>query len=464
LLEWAEAKAPGIVDRFCSQKRVWEDGQGAADGRPRIIPGDRLDSEIHQELGRIIGPKNQWFRFGRTLVAIRKVASGFTYSSDPEEKYRRSAYITGIAGLSAIDAANEIERYVEPGFIRKDSEGQLVFVPRSLSREFCERLIVSDVFLNTIPDLSKILSVPIPMLYKGALTYPKPGYDPRFKTFLRPDAPKLEEISFKDAVSILKAEVFGGFCFVREQSMTHALSRLITIFARGLLPSWSTRTPLWSYWGNRPRAGKDYCATIPNILLDGFACEQQPIGKDSAETAKRLMAANLAGAQVLHFSNCQGYLDDAAFTQAITAPFISARQLGSNSANAHQGAPNLADYSISLNVGSTCREDLVARSRPIELAFYSEDPNSRTFPKPDLHGWIVENRSRIISAIFALFKRWTEKGCPEGPRKLLPLLMTPGVGRFSPGGSKTSSHRTSKRCSMLRTGGESTRFSTRWVR
>ena len=181
------------------------------------------------------------------------------------------------------------------------------------------------------------------------------------------------------------------------------------------MPSWSTRTPLWAYWGNRPRAGKDYCATIPNILLDGFACEQQPIGKDSAETSKRIMAANLAGAQILHFSNQQGYLDDPALTQAITALFISGRQLGSNSASAHQGVPNLADYSISLNVGSTCREDIVARSRQIELAFYAEDPNSRTFPRPDLHGWIAENRSRIISAIFALFKHWAEKGCPEGP-------------------------------------------------
>ena len=197
LLEWAEAKDSGIVDRFCARKRIWEEGQDAPDGRPRIALGNQIDTEIHQKLSRIIGPKNQWFRFGRTLVAIRKIAFGFVYSSDPEEKYRRSAYITGIASLSALEAANEIERYVEPGYTTKDSENQLVFVPRSLSREFCERLIVSDVFLDNIPDLAKILSVPIPMLYNGALTWPKPGYDPRFKTFLPPNAPIPEEMSLR---------------------------------------------------------------------------------------------------------------------------------------------------------------------------------------------------------------------------------------------------------------------------
>ena len=56
------------------------------------------------------------------------------------------------------------------------------------------------------------------------------------------------------------------------------IARLLTPFARGFL-GWTTRVPLWHYAGNRPRVGKDYCATIPIVLMEGYAFEDQPIGK-----------------------------------------------------------------------------------------------------------------------------------------------------------------------------------------
>ena len=46
LLEWAENQEKGIVDRFCSQSRVWRPGQLDEKGRPRILHPSALDGLI----------------------------------------------------------------------------------------------------------------------------------------------------------------------------------------------------------------------------------------------------------------------------------------------------------------------------------------------------------------------------------------------------------------------------------
>ena len=72
------------------------------------------------------------------------------------------------------------------------------------------------------------------------------------------------------------------------------------------------------------------------------------------------------------------------------------------------------EFSISANVGLTYREDLGPRMRKIELAYYDEDPNSRTFADPFLHQTIKDNRSLVISAIAALYENWAKRGFPKG--------------------------------------------------
>jgi hypothetical protein len=84
LLEWTEAKEPGVVDRFCKRARVYEPGQQDEE-RPRVLhPNDRLDSEVHTELGSIIRPKYTWFKRAGRIVTIDEVPSGFVYSNNPE--------------------------------------------------------------------------------------------------------------------------------------------------------------------------------------------------------------------------------------------------------------------------------------------------------------------------------------------------------------------------------------------
>jgi DNA polymerase family A/3'-5' exonuclease/Bifunctional DNA primase/polymerase, N-terminal len=412
LLAWAESQQEGIVDRFCSQSRIYEPGQIEA-GRPRILhPSNRLDTEVHTDIGKVIGAKHSWFVRAANTVLIQNVKTGYLYSDNPDTQYTAEAYAVGLPELSGIKARSHLEHYIIPGIIVNDSLGFPEFVRKSFSVGFCSSMVVSDHLQAELPYISRILTVPFPFRKKDKLLYPNKGYDRRFGTFMVADAPVISPMPIEKAIDVI-GRLHKEFCFTTEQSKTHAVARLVTPFARGILGS-TTRVPLWFYCANRPRAGKDYLSGVALIVYEGIAFEDTPIGKDQEETAKRIVSAARNARRFMHFSNCQVFLQDQYLTQALTNRIINARRLGSNEASSDLSIPNEMEYSISANVGLTYREDLEPRMRKIELAFYEEDANSRRFNRPFLHQEVKDNRSVILSAINALFHNWEIPGFPIG--------------------------------------------------
>ena len=57
----------------------------------------------------------------------------------------------------------------------------------------------------------------------------------------------------------------------------------------------------------------------------------------------------MAGRRSMHFANCQGHIQDAAFIGAITSKTFAARNLGSTEAKADLTLPNEIEFSISAN-------------------------------------------------------------------------------------------------------------------
>jgi hypothetical protein len=425
VLEWAEAKTPGIVDRFCARLRVWEEGQVSPGGKVRILHAiGRLESEVYMEVGRAIAPNYAWFVRAREVNVIEQVPSGFTYSDDPDTRFAVAAHTIGFSELTGIQAKGGLEKYVEPGILTfpfEDSEPE--FVPKSFSTDFCSGMIQSDQLKDELPFIARLLTVPLPFQLGSGLVRPKVKYDQQFGTYLMPGAPEIQPMSLEKALKIID-RIHAGFCFTNEQSKTHAIARLITPFGRALL-GWTTRVPLWFYSANRPRAGKDYLAAIPLLVYEGTAFEDLPIGKESEETGKRIMSAARNGRRFMHFSNCQVYLQDQYLIQAITNPVINGRRLGSNDASSDLSIPNEMEFSISANVGLSFREDLGPRMRKIELAFFEEDPNSRTFTDKFLHETIKKNRGLVLSAVAALYNNWAAQGFPKGQTVFTLILRGP---------------------------------------
>ena len=98
------------------------------------------------------------------------------------------------------------------------------------------------------------------------------------------------------------------------------------------------------------------------IIFTGRAVEGQPITRNEEETAKRILAAAQSGRLFLHFSNCQGFVQDAALQGALTSEVINGRDLGATKASSDLELPNIAEYSLSGNVGFTMKADFSSSS------------------------------------------------------------------------------------------------------
>ncbi len=398
---------------LAEQKRAVQANQ-VPDKRPHVIgPGlDRLETEVVAEAAKIVAPHKSWFVRDNQTVVIEQIPTGFEYSSDPNQKFKIKSHSFGFRALSGIEAKHRIEEFLVPGSMCENQDGSSEFQAHSFTTEFCNALVLSPGLIQRLPLISRILPVPIPFLVNGKLLYPNAGYDDRFGTYLVPGAPKIFPMPIEQAKNAFK-RLHGEFCFKNEQSKTHALAALITSFSRGQI-GWTTRTPLWLYRANRPRAGKDYLAMLQLIIYEGTAFEEEPMEKNPEETQKRLVAMARAGRRFLHFSNQQAYIDHGSFIKALTSESITGRNLGSNRAQDALQLLNEMEFSMSLNVGTNWRDDLPGRMRGIDLAYYEEDPNSRTFKVPFLHDSVRQDRDYWLSAIAALFEEWVRQGQPKG--------------------------------------------------
>jgi hypothetical protein len=135
VLAWAETQEKGIVDRHCSQQRVWAEGQLDFRGLPRILHPhyNELDSVSHTKLGIIMGGRQAWFDWLGKVCLLDNIRSGKVYVGEEEEKLPKHmpATVTGFKELEGIKASGHCEYFCVPGYLQKDSQGNMEFIRRS---------------------------------------------------------------------------------------------------------------------------------------------------------------------------------------------------------------------------------------------------------------------------------------------------------------------------------------------
>ncbi|MEX0324048.1 MAG: DNA polymerase [Puniceicoccaceae bacterium] len=429
-LEWAQMREPGIVDRHCEQRRVWDSSaaisnpgnNGSSKTRPRILlpGGGRLDSEFAEDIGKILAKANLVYSKNGVPVEIQtirekgklKAGDAGTDNKAPENEY------TGFSLLKPSRMITLIEKVVEPGILVSEKnpvtgEKESVFMPKSMSVNQANSLLISDGLLNNIPRIDRIFSYPLPLYDSetGAITVPNRGYDPRFNSFLLPDAPQLFDMDLEEAKRVLNYMI-KDFCLKTKRDVIHNIAYWLTPMCRGLLDRWTSRVPLFLLQANRARAGKDYNAGVAMLLYLGRVLEDPPVSSDVDEFRKKLTSSMVAGRPFMHMSNCSGFIRNQVFEQVITNERWTDRLLGNNQ---EISIPNEMMFSMSGNLGLSFTPDLNARMRIINLHYSEEHENMRTFSNPDLHGWVMENRSTILSAFTAFVRHWDGEGRPEGP-------------------------------------------------
>lgn len=327
---------------------------------------------------------------------------------------------TGFLGVKPNRLITLVEKYFNPGVeYWNDKTKEWVFDKKSMGRELANTILQSDILQHELPQINRIFTIQLPILYKGELTFPKHGYDERFTSWLSYNAPEIEKPDMKvDEAKKIIFNLFKEFCFQSKQDYVNAVAGLLTPFLRGLFPSFSTRTPIFFYLANRERAGKDYLSGITGIVYEGESIEESPISSsenaksnNTEELRKKILAAMINGKKRLHFANNKGYINNAVFEAVTTAEKYSDRVLGRNETLTFD---NEIDFSLSGNVGIGYTPDFANRSRFIRLHLDIEDANSRSFDNPNLHGWAKENRGLILSALYSLVRNWIKKGSQDG--------------------------------------------------
>ena len=317
-----------------------------------------------------------------------------------------------------------IESVCTPGIKRwKEKEGgggYWIFHKKTTSEQVCKVVMASPVFYGKLKRIEKVLSVSIPIFKDGEILFPKKGYNENLKLYLTHDGPEVTEPGMGiDEAKELLSGLFQEFCFKddNDADKTKSLMGLLTPYLRGLYNDWYSRTPVFVYFANRERAGKDYLATLRILVFEGHAVEEPPLstgkkdGGSNEELRKKFLSVLMKGKRFLHFSNNKGYINNSVFEQFATAKVYEDRPLGKNDIVAFG---NDIELSMSANTGTTMTADLGHRSIVTNLFLGMEDVNKRKFDRPNLHQEIIENRGKIISAFHCLVMNWYRKGMLDG--------------------------------------------------
>jgi hypothetical protein len=312
-----------------------------------------------------------------------------------------------------------IEEYITPVKNVMVGDKKWEYKEKSISTDLSSTMLQSEILKHQLPKISNIFRIPLLMIYENKITFPKKGYDERFKSWL-----DLNSINIKEDIPLEKAkqtieEIYSEFCFETPQDKTNAIAALITPACRGLYSRYSSRTPCFFYIANRERAGKDYCAGITGIIYEGFAIDETALStgdrnsSDEAELRKKITSTLLEGRKRLHFANNKGFINNAVLEGFLTSEVYEDRILGRNETKIFQ---NDIELSLSGNVGIEYTPDLANRTLFIKLFLDLEDPNQRLFKQPNLHKHVLDNRQLILSSIYTLIKNWDNKGRPSGTK------------------------------------------------
>ena len=392
-----------IRDDLTFNKTLSEGGKQAI-----LLPGiDRPVGEFATEIAEYYAAKRTLFYRPETSEVVRV---GMVKVDDEGHQ---------ILGIQAVNESSFVT-FLEQDINLYTIDGRGERHIRSVPAQTAKLVLASvDQFKMKLPIVKRLLPVPVPRLIEGKLKFPQKGYDISFMSFVPEDSPEIKEMSLEASKNLLLNEVYAEFAFKSQQDKVNALAHLITPLCRGLFSRETTRSPLFIYLANREGSGKDYAAGIVSIVYQGEAAEDPPVtkaeGGSDDEFRKKVIASFKIGRNLLHTSNNRGYLNSAELEALITKEVYVDRQLGSNTLLEF---PNTLTISLSANTGLTYPADLQRRSVFVNLFLDLEDPNTRVFKNPDLHGWVKEHRADVLSALYALIKNWVDKGLPKSKQPL----------------------------------------------
>lgn len=268
-----------------------------------------------------------------------------------------------------------------------------------------------------IPVLESVLSTPY--LGSSGAIRAEPGYHPEDRVLLLKHDLELRRIPVEEARALLM-DWIDDFPFVNDAGRAHAIGLALTPLVRRII---NGPVPPVLIEAPKPRTGKTLLAQALTAPAVGWV-PVSTLADSEEERGKALFSTLLKGRPVSILDNLKGRINSPTLEAVLTAwPSYEARILGMSQDVEVQA---LIQWVLTTNNGEFS-EDMIGRLVTIRLDRHVERPDLldiSTLKHPDIKGYTMENRARLLSAMFSLVHHWREAGRPKaGPE-------TPYKGTF----------------------------------
>jgi putative DNA primase/helicase len=313
---------------------------------------------------------------------------------------------TRVARLRKVDAAWLRDALCRSAFFERFDKRSKAWRRIDPPVDVAETLLARDGEWSLPPIVGVITT---PTLRADGTPLAAPGYDPATRLLLVappamppiPDAPSREEAN---RALFLLLELLAEFPFVDEASRSVALSMLLTPIARGAFAV----APAHAASASTPGTGKSYLADLSAAICMGQRCPAMAAGRDEAETEKRLVAALIAGQQLIALDNVNGELGGDTLCQLIERPVVEVRILGlSKVLRVESRATVILNGNNLALLGDMTRRVLLAR-----LDAGVERPELRRF-KRDPFAAVLADRGRYVAAALTILRAYIAAGRPD---------------------------------------------------
>lgn len=234
-----------------------------------------------------------------------------------------------------------------------------------------------------------------------------PGYCPDSLYFLthKEKIPAFNG-TVQDAVDYIFNDVICDFPFVDDADRAHALALMLLPIVR---PAIDGPTPLHLFDAPAPGTGKSLLARACLRVTQQHAIAPTKLPEDDDSADKLLLSKFMAGAQYIFIDNLKRKLDSEAFEIALASTTYDGRVLGVSKTVSPEVR---CAWVVTANNGDLTT-DAADRTILIRLDAKMERPRERNgWKHPDIEGYIVKNRNKILSALCAIVEHWVDSGKP----------------------------------------------------
>lgn len=282
----------------------------------------------------------------------------------------------------------------------------------NMTADTAAAVLNSRIFQGLFPEIARVSAVRLPVVRPdGRLELLPHGFDTKTRILVLPGVDFDEKMPEAEARKFLD-ELIADFPWPEdrgeaERGRARMLAAMLAAFVSGIVAPWES--PVYFFHANAEGSGKTLAARLCVCPVFGPAVVKTFSDAKGGELQKLLDATALGGAGYLLLDNLKGKIESAALEAFSTARIWGGRVLSQSK-----------DFEVERNAllfltGNNAMLSPDMGRRSVHVFFFMRQIDSRERPRPRQtldETRILEERGRILGALFAIVRKWDEAGRP----------------------------------------------------